>query len=124
MVKYHTVINIFIPPFFDINKIESVFLTLLSLFFQEGYFLDFSFTVTFIIICKERVGFFLVGKKMVFTFSEKKCNKNFTIVFLMKLKRKKILYLHTQKQKGGLAQLARAFDWQSKGHRFDSDILH
>ncbi len=25
---------------------------------------------------------------------------------------------------GGLAQLARAFDWQSKGHRFDSDILH
>ncbi len=26
--------------------------------------------------------------------------------------------------KGGLAQLARAFDWQSKGHRFDSDILH
>ncbi len=25
---------------------------------------------------------------------------------------------------GGLAQLAREFDWQSKGHRFDSDILH
>lgn len=25
---------------------------------------------------------------------------------------------------GALAQLARAFDWQSKGHRFDSDILH
>ena len=25
---------------------------------------------------------------------------------------------------GGLAQLARAFDWQSRGHRFDSDILH
>ncbi len=25
---------------------------------------------------------------------------------------------------GGLAQLARAFDWQSRGHRFDSGILH
>ncbi len=25
---------------------------------------------------------------------------------------------------GGLAQLARAFGWQPKGHRFDSDILH
>ena len=25
---------------------------------------------------------------------------------------------------GGLAQLARAFDWQSKGHRFDSGNLH
>jgi hypothetical protein len=25
---------------------------------------------------------------------------------------------------GGLAQLARAFDWQSRGHGFDSHILH
>lgn len=25
---------------------------------------------------------------------------------------------------GGLAQLARAFDWQSKGRKFDSCILH
>ncbi len=25
---------------------------------------------------------------------------------------------------GGLAQLARAFGWQPKGHRFESDILH
>ena len=25
---------------------------------------------------------------------------------------------------GALAQLARALDWQSKGHRFDSDTLH
>ena len=25
---------------------------------------------------------------------------------------------------GALAQLARAFDWQSRGHRFDSDMLH
>jgi hypothetical protein len=25
---------------------------------------------------------------------------------------------------GGLAQMARAFDPQSKGHRFESDILH
>ena len=30
-----------------------------------------------------------------------------------------ILVLH-----GGLAQLARAFAWHAKGHRFDSDILH
>ena len=33
-----------------------------------------------------------------------------------------LLSLHLQK--GGLAQLARAFDWQSKGHRFDSGNLH
>ena len=25
---------------------------------------------------------------------------------------------------GGLAQLARAFDWQSRGQGFDSPILH
>lgn len=30
----------------------------------------------------------------------------------------------TSKTNGALAHLARAFDWQSKGHRFDSDILH
>ena len=29
-----------------------------------------------------------------------------------------------QRLKGVLAQLAGAFDWQSRGHRFDSDILH
>gem|GEM_PF-2784016 len=29
-----------------------------------------------------------------------------------------------ERNKGVLAQVARAFDWQSKGHRFDSDILH
>ena len=29
-----------------------------------------------------------------------------------------------QIQKGGLAQLARAFAWHARGHRFDSDILH
>jgi hypothetical protein len=27
-------------------------------------------------------------------------------------------------KKGGLAQLARAFAWHARGHRFDSDILH
>gem|GEM_PF-5221246 len=27
-------------------------------------------------------------------------------------------------QNGGLAHLARAFDWQSRGGRFDPDILH
>lgn len=27
-------------------------------------------------------------------------------------------------KKGGLAQLASAFDWQSKGHGFESRILH
>jgi hypothetical protein len=25
---------------------------------------------------------------------------------------------------GALAQLARVLDWQSRGHRFDSDMLH
>ena len=35
----------------------------------------------------------------------------------------KLLILCTRKN-GGLAQLARAFDWQSKGQRFDSAILH
>ncbi len=29
-----------------------------------------------------------------------------------------------QTEIGVLAHLARAFDWQSKGNRFDSDILH
>jgi hypothetical protein len=47
--------------------------------------------------------------------------KNFTI-FNSVVKEKIFLYLHTLK--GGLAQLARAFDWQSKGHRFDSGNLH
>ena len=31
---------------------------------------------------------------------------------------------YTYKNNGGLAQLARAFDWQSKGHQFESGILH
>ncbi len=34
------------------------------------------------------------------------------------------LYLRPYYLFGGLAQLARALDWQSRGHRFDSDILH
>ena len=29
-----------------------------------------------------------------------------------------------QTMNGGLAQLARAFDWQSKGRRFESAYLH
>ena len=29
-----------------------------------------------------------------------------------------------EKSAGVLAQVARAFDWQSKGHEFDSHILH
>ena len=29
-----------------------------------------------------------------------------------------------QPENGGLAQLARAFAWHARGHRFDSDILH
>ena len=29
-----------------------------------------------------------------------------------------------QPYNGGLAQLARAFAWHARGHRFDSDILH
>ena len=35
-----------------------------------------------------------------------------------------ITYAKASAIEGGLAQLARAFDWQSRGHRFDSDILH
>ena len=27
-------------------------------------------------------------------------------------------------KKGALAQMARVLDWQSRGHRFDSDMLH
>ena len=40
--------------------------------------------------------------------------------------RKKSVSLHpiSKETQGVLAQVARAFDWQSKGHRFDSDILH
>ncbi len=34
-----------------------------------------------------------------------------------------IVSLHSEND-GVLAHLARAFDWQSKGNRFDSDILH
>ena len=38
---------------------------------------------------------------------------------------KKVVSLHPISTRDGvLAQVARAFDWQSKGHRFDSDILH
>ncbi len=37
----------------------------------------------------------------------------------------KYLLLYRFKIKdGGLAQLASAFDWQSKGHGFESRILH
>ena len=37
--------------------------------------------------------------------------------------KEKIILLQ-RKINGALAQLARVFDWQSKGHRFDSDMLH
>lgn len=36
----------------------------------------------------------------------------------------KYLLLYRFKKVGGLAQLASAFDWQSKGHGFESRILH
>lgn len=36
---------------------------------------------------------------------------------------KQELYLQSH-NKGGLAQLARAFAWHAKGHRFDSVNLH
>ncbi len=45
-------------------------------------------------------------------------NLNYNIVF-----KKNNINLHL-KIIGGLAQLARAFDWQSKGQGFDSPILH
>lgn len=35
-----------------------------------------------------------------------------------------ITFAEASEINGGLAQLARAFDWQSKGHRFESGILH
>ena len=37
---------------------------------------------------------------------------------------KKSVYLHRKKQKGALAHLARALDWQSKGDEFESRMLH
>jgi hypothetical protein len=32
--------------------------------------------------------------------------------------------LSSKRKKGALAQLARVLDWQSRGHRFDSGMLH
>ena len=43
---------------------------------------------------------------------------------IRRCRKRNIAIFAVQKCNGGLAQLARAFDWQSKGHRFDSDILH
>ena len=34
------------------------------------------------------------------------------------------LYLYSSKLPGDVAQLVRALDWQSRGRRFDSDLLH
>jgi hypothetical protein len=34
------------------------------------------------------------------------------------------LFISFAATNGGLAQLARAFAWHARGHRFDSDILH
>lgn len=48
------------------------------------------------------------------------CKKNFLYSFLYTKKS----YLCTRKNDGALAQLARAFDWQSRGHEFDSHMLH
>jgi hypothetical protein len=48
----------------------------------------------------------------------------FSFRFLMKTKIRPEYFFIFAAGFGGLAQLARAFDWQSKGHRFDSDILH
>lgn len=58
-------------------------------------------------------------------------NEKYRVDFQQKEKnilsiRKKVVSLHPilKGNHGVLAQVARAFDWQSKGHRFDSDILH
>ena len=48
------------------------------------------------------------------------CKKIFLYLFLYTKKS----YLCTRKNDGALAQLARAFDWQSRGHEFDSHMLH
>lgn len=37
---------------------------------------------------------------------------------------KKIVFLPPISNDGALAQLARAFDWQSRGREFDSHTLH
>ena len=37
---------------------------------------------------------------------------------------KNYIFANSNFNLGGLAHLARAFDWQSKGDRFESDILH
>ena len=37
---------------------------------------------------------------------------------------KKVRIFASQKQKGALAHLARALDWQSKGDEFESRMLH
>ena len=36
----------------------------------------------------------------------------------------KVIFLYFCSRFGALAQLARALDWQSKGHGFDSRTLH
>ena len=54
----------------------------------------------------------------------KKIIKSVAVHFVPLVKRSdsvKLLFLHIY---GALAQLARAFDWQSKGHRFEPGMLH
>ncbi len=42
------------------------------------------------------------------------------LVFLM---RNLVIFAHSNKN-GDVAQLARALDWQSRGRRFEPDLLH
>ena len=48
------------------------------------------------------------------------CNSIFICDFLLI----QYFFVSLHPQKGALAQLARVLDWQSRGHRFDSDMLH
>ena len=44
------------------------------------------------------------------------------ILFTLNYIQKKCIFAPVKD--GALAQLARAFDWQSRGHEFDSHMLH
>ena len=68
---------------------------------------------------------FLLQQKLYqkFIIPERKSKKNNQLFKNHNLMQIKNIYIFARSN-GGLAQLARAFDWQSKGHGFDSHILH
>ena len=49
------------------------------------------------------------------------CKKKIQVLYsILKI----FVFLHPHLSDGALAQLARAFDWQSRGREFDSHTLH